>query len=98
MRIPGLYIIEQPLFRYKGKEVYKVGYARDSLYKIVRDYKTAYGIIPFKIHLLWVVPSGIVGIDTKPRAKRASRCQDIHKNQFAPPASSREDPDSKLAA
>ena len=22
----------------------------------------------------------------KPRAKRASRCQDIHKNQFAPPA------------
>jgi hypothetical protein len=61
LRIPGLYIIEQPLFRYKGKEVYKVGYARDSLYKRVRDYKTAYGIIPFKIHLLWGVPSGIVG-------------------------------------
>ncbi len=58
---PGLYVIEQQFFRYRGREVYKVGYARDSLYKRIRDYKTAYGIIPFKIHLLWGVPAGITG-------------------------------------
>lgn len=35
--------------------VFKVGYARDSLYKRIRDYKTAYGLVPFKIHCLYQV-------------------------------------------
>jgi hypothetical protein len=56
---PGLYVIEQPLFQKNGKHIYKIGYARDNLYKRVRDYKTAYGPVPFIIHVLWAVPEKV---------------------------------------
>ena len=57
----GVYIVEQPLFKDKaGQPMYKVGFARDSLYKRLRDYKTAYGIIPFKIHAIYEVPEKVV--------------------------------------
>ena len=56
----GLYVIEQPLFSEKlGYAVYKVGYAKNSLYTRVADYRTAYGLIPFKIHALYCVPNGV---------------------------------------
>jgi hypothetical protein len=56
----GLYVIEQPLFSEKlGYAVYKVGYARNSLYIRIADYRTAYGLIPFKIHALYCVPNGV---------------------------------------
>ena len=56
----GLYVIEQPLFSEKlGYAVYKVGYAKNSLYTRVGDYRTAYGLIPFKIHALYCVPNGV---------------------------------------
>lgn len=58
----GIYVIEQPLFSLKlGFPVYKIGYARHSLYTRVRDYKTAYGLIPFKIFCTYRIPSGIKG-------------------------------------
>ena len=56
----GIYCLEQPLFRKDGKRIFKIGYARDSLYKRVRDYKTAFGPVPFIIHLLWAVPEKVV--------------------------------------
>ena len=57
----GVYVVEQPLFKNKeGKQMFKVGFARDSLYKRLRDYKTAYGIIHFKIHAIYEVPEKVV--------------------------------------
>ena len=56
----GIYCLEQPLFRKDGKRIFKIGYARDNLYKRIRDYKTAYSVIPFTIHLLWAVPEKVV--------------------------------------
>lgn len=56
----GLYIIEQPLFSKElGYPVYKVGYARISLYTRISNYRTAYGPISFKIHALYNVPNGV---------------------------------------
>lgn len=55
----GIYVIEQPLFKNNSKEIYKVGFARDSLYKRIRDYKTAYGPIHFTIHILLEVPEKV---------------------------------------
>lgn len=56
----GIYCLEQPLFKKDGKRLFKIGYARDSLYKRIRDYKTAYGVIPFIIHVIWAVPEKVV--------------------------------------
>lgn len=56
----GLYVIEQPLFsRELGYPVYKIGYAKHSLYTRISHYRTAYGLIPFKIHALYTVPNGV---------------------------------------
>jgi hypothetical protein len=56
----GIYVIEQPVFtKYVGFPVYKIGFARNSLYTRVRDYKTAYGLVPFKIHLLYLIPQKV---------------------------------------
>jgi hypothetical protein len=52
--------LEQPLFNKDGKRIFKIGYARDSLYKRNRDYKTAYGVITFTIHVIWTVPEQVV--------------------------------------
>ena len=58
--IQGIYVIQQPLFKKNGRDIYKIGFARDSLYKRIRDYKTAYGPIEFNIICLWEVPEGVV--------------------------------------
>jgi len=56
----GIYILENPLFTvYTKYPVYKIGFAKDSLYTRISNYKTAYGLVPFKIHLLYEVPQGI---------------------------------------
>ena len=41
----GIYVINMPLFKEKGKSIYKVGYARDNIEKRLKDYKTAYSFI-----------------------------------------------------
>ena len=59
----GLYVIECPLFsspcagKSNVEPVYKVGYAYQSLAVRIGDYRTHYGKIPFKIHLIWEVPN-----------------------------------------
>ena len=59
----GLYVIECPLFSSPcaGKPnedpVYKVGYAFQSLAVRIGHYRTHYGKISFKIHLIWEVPN-----------------------------------------
>lgn len=58
--VQGIYVVEQPLFKVGKKKIYKVGFARDSLYKRLRDYKTAYGPIPFLIHALIEIPEKVV--------------------------------------
>ena len=69
----GLYVIEQPVFSEKlGYAVYKIGYARNSLYTRISDYRTAYGLIPFKIHALYCVPNGV-----KNKRVNYSRWQEI---------------------
>ncbi len=35
----GIYCLEQPLFKKDGKRILQIGYARDNLYKRIRDYK-----------------------------------------------------------
>ena len=56
----GIYIIENPLFtRFVGYPVYKVGYARHSLYTRISNYRTAYGLTPFKIHAIYAVPEKV---------------------------------------
>jgi hypothetical protein len=58
----GIYVIEQPLFSDKlGKKIYKIGYARNSLATRIADYRTAYTLIPFKIHLIYEVPERVGG-------------------------------------
>jgi hypothetical protein len=55
----GLYVIECPLFSSScvGKPnedpVYKVGYVYQSLAVRIADYRTHYGKIQFKIHVIW---------------------------------------------
>ena len=59
----GLYVIECPLFsspcagKPNEEPVYKVGYAYQSLAVRIADYRTHYGKIQFKIHLIWEVPN-----------------------------------------
>lgn len=56
----GIYILEQPAFtKVIGYPVFKVGFAKDSLYNRISNYRTAYGLVPFKIHLLYHIPQGL---------------------------------------
>lgn len=58
----GIYVIENELFSQKlGRPVFKIGMARNSLAVRIGDYKTAYGLIPFKIHLIYEVPESLGG-------------------------------------
>jgi hypothetical protein len=58
--VNGLYNIEQPLFSEKlGYPVYKIGFAKNSLYTGISNYRTAYGLIPFKIHGIYCIPNGV---------------------------------------
>lgn len=58
----GIYVIEQPVFSEKlRKKIYKIGYARYSLATRIADYRTAYNLIPFKIHLIYEVPERVGG-------------------------------------
>ena len=51
----GIYVLTQPLIYpfYGGKAVYKVGFAADSLYNRLRNYKTMYGKAPFFIECIF---------------------------------------------
>jgi hypothetical protein len=51
----GIYVINMPLFKFRGQNIYKVGYARDNLYKRISDYKTAFGPIHFTIEALYEI-------------------------------------------
>lgn len=56
----GLYVIEQELFStVNGRPVFKIGYARHSLYTRISQYRTAYGLIPFTIHALYCIPEKV---------------------------------------
>lgn len=56
----GIYIIECPHFTsYTGFPVFKIGYSRESLYTRISNYRTAFGLVPFKIHFLYLIPQGI---------------------------------------
>jgi hypothetical protein len=58
----GVYIVENPIFtRFVGFPVYKTGYARNSLYTRISNYRTAYGLVPFKIHAIYEVPEKVLG-------------------------------------
>jgi len=49
----GVYCIEQPALSVAFKTpIYKVGYARNSLYTRMSDYRSAYGVVPFRIYRL----------------------------------------------
>lgn len=72
----GVYVINMPLFKENGKNIYKVGYARDSLYKRIRDYKTAYGPIHFRIEALYEIPEKV--FHKRPNFARLSESR-IHK-------------------
>ena len=41
--------------------MFKVVYARISLYTRMSDYRSAYGIIPFKVYCLIQIPAGVFG-------------------------------------
>ena len=57
----GIYIVEQPVFtKYIGYPVYKIGFG-SNLYVRISNYRTMYGLVPFKIHCLYAIPQGIFG-------------------------------------
>ena len=72
----GIYVINMPLFKYRGQNIYKVGYARDNLYKRIRDYKTAYGPIHFIIEAIYEIPEKV--FHARPNFARLSETR-IHK-------------------
>ena len=57
----GIYVISQPLIKSNGQDIYKVGFAKDSLYTRIRNYKTAYGPAPFLVHIVYQIPQGVMG-------------------------------------
>jgi len=58
----GIYCLEQEALSKKfGKRIFKVGYARNSLYTRMSDYRTAYGVVPFRIYCLIEIPAGVFG-------------------------------------
>ena len=58
----GIYCIEQEALSKKlGKRLFKVGYARNSIWTRMSDYRSAYGGIPFKIYSLIQIPAGVFG-------------------------------------
>jgi hypothetical protein len=58
----GIYCIEQEALSNKlGKRLFKVGYARNSIWTRISDYRSAYGGIPFKIYCLIQIPAGVFG-------------------------------------
>ena len=59
-KVSGIYVIENELFSEKlNKRIFKIGmaFAGKGLGGRLADYRTAYGLIPFKIHLIWEVPN-----------------------------------------
>ena len=58
MKKSGIYVLENPV-KYKDKRIFKIGYAHDSLFNRLKNYKTAYGPIHFNIHCVWNVPEGV---------------------------------------
>jgi len=59
----GIYIVEQPLFKWNGQRVFKVGMADGAgLTRRLADYNTAYAHVSFQIHLLWAIPKVIGSI------------------------------------
>ena len=55
----GIYVIEQPLINHLYPHpVFKVGFARNSLYTRLRNYKTAYGRAPITIHCIMQTGTG----------------------------------------
>lgn len=55
----GVYVINMPLFKDDGKDIYKVGFARDNVEKRLKDYKTAYGPVHFIIECILEVPEKV---------------------------------------
>ena len=58
----GVYCFEQPaLSKEYDTPIFKVGYARNSLYTRMSDYRSAYGVVPFRIYCLIEIPAGVFG-------------------------------------
>ncbi len=72
----GVYVINMPLFKENGRNIYKVGYARDNLEKRLKDYRTAYGPVPFIIEAIMEVPEKV--FHKRPNFARLSETR-IHK-------------------
>lgn len=59
----GIYVLQAP-FKSNGNtgmDIFKVGYASTSLYKRIRDYKTAYATLHFKIFCVYAIPERVFG-------------------------------------
>lgn len=75
----GIYVIKSPL-QYNGEDMFKVGYAYNSLSKRIADYRTAFGIIPFNIYCIYEIPERIFG---SPRTMWALGSEkQLHKTLF----------------
>lgn len=72
----GVYVLNMPLFKEKGRNIYKVGYARDNLEKRLKDYKTAYGPVHFIIEAIMEIPEKV--FHKRPNFARLSETR-IHK-------------------
>lgn len=55
----GIYVLKSPM-KYKGNDIFKIGYAYISLHKRIRDYKTAYGPVEFNIFCVYEIPQRIL--------------------------------------
>ena len=58
----GIYCIKQDALSKKlGKRLFNVGYARNSIWTKMSDYRSANGGIPFKFYCLIQIPAGVLG-------------------------------------
>ena len=55
----GIYVFKSPM-RYNNQDMYKIGYAYQSLSDRIANYKTAYGPIHFEIYCIYAIPERIL--------------------------------------
>ena len=55
----GIYVFKSPL-KYNGQDMYKIGYAYQSLLKRLKDFKIAFGPVHFNIFCVYEIPERVV--------------------------------------
>jgi hypothetical protein len=88
----GIYVFKSPM-KYQGNDIYKIGYAYQSLYNRIANFRTAYGPITFKLCCVYAIPERIVNA---PRTMWALGTEKQLHNTLLEKAVSRNEENGKL--